>query len=251
MGNDFNLIMSSWPSAGGSTAARILALILNKKYIYAGGVMKAWVKAMGYDPKTNDINKWSEIYHDHWDYVWENYIKEKVRNSTNTIFEGKTAGFMLNSVPNVYKIYIIASLEARKQRSRSDLRLEEIDARDKFLAKQWEQLFGFDMFDIGQLKANYDYVLDTSDLPLEQVPGIILDRLLKENILTKPIPNLNHDLAIIFEQYKQTPDYLMTQLQSRKLIFEPTEIFKEIAISYPNLIVDLPLKMKIVFSTKQ
>ncbi len=248
MDNNFNLIISSWPSAGGSTAARILALVLNKKHIYAGGVLKAWVKAMGYDPKSNEINDWSEKYHDHWDYVWENYIKQKVQNSSNTIFEGKTAGFMLKNTPNTYKIYITASLQARMNRTKADMRIEEIQIRDKYLQKQWKKLFGFDLFDMQTLKNCYDYIIDTTNLNIPETAINILTQLNEQSIIQGDVETFIAKVKDVYEQYIKNSNYLMEEIEKRKLCFDPESIFKEIASDYPELIKDIPEEMKVVYN---
>lgn len=240
-----NIMISGWPSSGGSTQARLLVLIFDFNYIYAGGVLKYWVDAMGYNSRSNDINTWADKYHADWDYVWENYIAKKIKTARHTLFEGKTAGFLVND-NNIYKIFIQASLEARTNRSRSDSRQEEIQKRDKFLQKEWMNRFNIDIFDQNLINKKYDLVLDTSEIGIRETAEIILNSLEKNfgnfdnNIFLEKLENL-------MKEYEKNSNYLLDQIKSKGLILEPQNIFKEIKSHYPELIENINTEMKVVF----
>lgn len=238
-----NIIVSGWPSTGGSTQARLLAILLDMKYIYAGGVLKHWGKQMGYDPSTDDINTWAKKYHKSWDFFWEAYVARKIINSENTLFEGKTAGFMIDD-PKIFKIFIKASSEARAKRAKTDNRKEEIEKRDKFLAKEWFDRFGFNIFDEKLIKERYDLVIDTSDLGISEIAKNILTHLYKARVKNFNLDNKLQSLSELMTDYKKSPKILMNILLKRSLIITPEDIFKEVNDKYPELLENLPNDMR-------
>lgn len=245
--SDSNIIISSWPSAGGSTQARLIALIFNMNYVYAGGVLKYWVDAMGYDSKTNEINKWGEKYHEHWDYVWENYLIEKIKYSKNTLFEGKTAGF-LTKEPNIFKIFIKASLEARTKRSKGDKRAEEIKQRDEFLRQEWFSRFGFDLFDEESIKEKYSLIIDSSDISIQDTFMLILEALKENKIREFNYAEKVDRLKQIMKQYNTDSKYLINEIEHLALIQTPQKCFEEIKLKHMHLIANIPEEMKVVFN---
>lgn len=162
-----NIVFSSHASAGGTTLALIHANTLGLRYIYAGGVLKEWADLMGYDSKTAALHKWEQEYGDHWDIVWENYIVSKLSAEPNFLCEGKTAGFLLPS-GRAYEVFVTAPLEVRAQRAGGDGRTEDIAARDHLLGERWLRLFNVDFLNPVAIRDNYDLLLDTGALSIEE-----------------------------------------------------------------------------------
>ncbi len=240
-----NIIVSGWPSSGGSTQARLLVLILDMNYIYAGGVLKYWIEKMGYDPKTNEINLWAEKYHEVWDYIWENYIALKIKSTRRTLLEGKTAGFLIKS-NNIFKIFIKASLKARSQRSKLDKRKEDIEKRDHVLRRDWTKRFNVDIFDEKLINKKYNLIIDTSELGIEETALIIIKELggYYKNFDNK---QATQKLEMLMQEYEKDPDILMDMITKKNLMLQPSAIFKEIKSKHPELIRGIPSEARTVF----
>ncbi|MBD3280735.1 hypothetical protein GF389_04395 [Candidatus Dojkabacteria bacterium] len=243
--NNKNIIISSWPSAGGTTAARFISLVLNMKYVYAGGVLKHWADSMGYDSKTQRIMEWERKYHKHWDYVWENFIAKYALNSKNTLLEGMTAGFMIQS-DKVYKIFIKASLKARMKRAANDKRTETVQERDYFLRDEWNARFGINIFDEQQISDNYDYILDTSYIGIKEVWTKILKNLAKNRARKFSLKKKLNEADEIYDKVQSNPDYLKNELGERDLFFRSEKVLEIIKEQYPELIRDIPEDMRSV-----
>ena len=215
-----NILISGWPGAGSSTAAKILALTLNMKYLYGGGVLKHWADSMGYDSKTNAINDWMEKYGDKWNSIWEKYIIEKQKQIDDTIIDAKLVGFFVEKAASVQKFYIIASNEARRNRAGSDQRLEDIEKRDDILKNSWIEKYGINIFDTEQLKKNYDHVIDTSEIGIKEVALKLLD------LITQT--NYSSEIEAIMKSYESELKFLENELKKRSLYYAPEQVLAEI-----------------------
>ena len=243
--NNTNIIFSSWPSAGGTTAARFIALMFEMKYVYAGGVLKYWVKAMGYDPKSNQINEWAEKYHRYWDLVWENFIAKYALSSTNALVEGMTAGFMIQS-DKVYKVFVKADLEVRMKRAQGDKRSESVGVRDAFLKNEWKERFGIDIFDEELIKRSYDFVLDATNIGIKEVWTSILQNLNENNVRNFNLSKYLKNVESVYAKYERNSDYLKDELEKKGLILESSQVLKIIKEQYPDLVAQIPEEMKSV-----
>lgn len=238
-----NIIISSWPSAGGSTAARFVALVFEMKYIYAGSVLKRWADKMGYNSKTNAINAWAEKYHDYWDLVWEGFIAVYAKNSSNTVFEGMTAGFLLDN-DNLFKIFIKASTTERDKRAKTDGRTEDISTRDDFLRKEWLERFAIDFYDESLIKNRYDFVVDSSNMGIKEVSRLLITRLGKEDIRDQKMANTLKTFESHYRNYQQKKTYLISELEKRNLLISADELLIKIYEEYTDLVKDIPQEMK-------
>lgn len=162
-----NVIFSSWPGAGGTTTALMVAYMLELDYLYAGGVLKEWAKRMGYDPTSDKFHEWENKYGVAWDTVWEAYVQEKLKQQDGFLYEGKTAGFLFPK-GIAYEVMITADLNERVKRSVTDKRTETLKQRDELLQKRWQELFGFDLFSDEDIEENYDLRIDNTSLSIAQ-----------------------------------------------------------------------------------
>lgn len=229
-----NLIMSSWPSAGGTSTSLILAKILGLSYVYAGGVLKDWARAMDFDPTSNQFHEWEKMYGEHWDKVWEPYIEAKLRKESGLLYEGKTAGFLLPS-ELAFEVMIVATPEARVSRASTDGRTEEIIARDKFLQERWKELFGFDFLSREEIKQNYDLLVDNSHLSIRETTKTILKTLnASEELLEEAKEELD----------ELNKEELKSELNEMGLILSSEQVMSELREMLPELFKQLPKEMQ-------
>lgn len=256
---NFNFISSSWPSAGGTTLALNMADILDLKYIYAGGVWKEWAKRAGYDPASNEFHEFETKYGEAWDYFWEDYIKSKLTTETGLLCEGKTTGFLCKN-PKAFSVMVTASAEVRSQRAHTDMRTEQIIARDRLLSERWQRLFGVDIFSHEQITEKYTFELDNSNLTIADAIIIVtgqLRRWLDSNNLSDVETNdalslINLERAKVLEAYYWNvgedglsgKDKLKQKLVQKNCYYTNEMIFAEWKEKYSDRLAQLPAELQ-------
>lgn len=247
----FNLVVSSWPSAGGTTISLVIATLLGLKYIYAGGVLKEWARRMGYDPTSNEFHEWEDKYGESWDHFWENYISKKLSSTEGFLSEGKTLGFLLPA-GRANEIFIIADAETRAHRAHIDGRTEEIKARDSLLANRWKRLFGIELLNRDSLKENYDFVLDNSKLTISQSLLTVWEHIVEWHQLPNDFlqdPKSYFDQVDAQFQQEKTSGIdprkrWKDQLASKNLYISSESVFSEWIEDYQNELAKLPQEMR-------
>jgi cytidylate kinase len=239
-----NIIISGWPATGASTAAKLMALTLDMKYLYGGGMLKYWADQMGFDSKTNEINEWTEKYGKYWDKFWDIYAKWKIENSNNLIIDSKILGFFVKSSNNTKEIYLIASLEARRKRVGTDKRTEDVILRDNILRESWLDTYNIDIFDKESLQKNYNFVLDTSEIPIPDVALRILNFL--DSKKAGQFDAHQKKLQVLMDQYLKDPrDFLNSELVKRDSYYPKEAIIKEWNTSeFDEPVNELPEEMR-------
>ncbi|MBL8014795.1 MAG: hypothetical protein JNK26_01240 [Candidatus Doudnabacteria bacterium] len=165
-----NIIVSGWPAAGATTLSLLLAQLLDYKYLYGGGVMKFLSsKVVGVDsgPKFIEFERYFGPY---FDAIWDKYAVWKVQHSSHLILDGKAGGFFVEA-ENVFEIMVIASQHTREQRADTDLRIlgsETLATRDQQIRSRWLSTYNIDIYDPVQIQLNYDLVLDTTNMSVEE-----------------------------------------------------------------------------------
>lgn len=250
----YNVVVSSWPSAGGSTTSMILSIILNLRYIYAGGVLKDWAKRMDFDPKTNELHEWEHKYGGDWDDIWEAYILKKLSLESGILSEGKTAGFLLPE-GRAYEVMIYASPEVRAKRAGGDGRTEDILKRDALLKDRWTKSFAVDIFDFDSIKANYDKQIDNSELSISECVIEILNGLriyIKQNNNEADLVIDNNWIRTLEKEYWRASDLgqnpkkdLQSYLKNKGLYISNEEIFNDLRIIMSEKYLRLPKEMQV------
>ncbi len=231
--------------------ALILAQLLKLKYIYAGGVLKEWAQRMGYDPSSDAFHEWEMLYGESWDYLWEDYIKDLVSSNHNFLCEGKTAGFLLPD-GRAYEVMVTASAQVRAQRAGGDARTEDIAARDKILSERWQRLFAVNIYDLDAIEANYDLLLDNSQLTIAGSISKVLSGLQAHEVYSKGYDyeqlrlraqELEQSFWADQHRGKSGKDSLKSYLQTNDLYYTNEEIFAS-WLNKPDMLRDLPKPMR-------
>lgn len=224
--SETNIIISGKASSGTSVTALFLAYLLNKKYIYAGGVLKFFAEELGYDPKSSDIVDFEKKYGEKWDILWENYIVWKIENTRNLLIDAKIAGFFVNQEPWLFEVFVLPSIEARIERAGYDKRTEDIHQRDLEHASRWKKLFGVDILDVEQIRENYDFIIDNSDMTISETVYKIY-KVMREALGLKDIL-LMSDIEKLEAVYQvKGKGFLLEKIRDKGNLVNINEIFSD------------------------
>ncbi|MGC8812706.1 MAG: cytidylate kinase family protein, partial [Candidatus Aenigmatarchaeota archaeon] len=104
----------------------------------------------------------------------KNQIEEAKKG--NIVIGGKLSIYFLKDIAD-FKIWVDAPLEVRAKRTAErdkipfEEALKQISEREEMERKKWKEIYGFDYFD---LKNEADFVLNNSNLTLEEAVNKIL-----------------------------------------------------------------------------
>ncbi|MDI6798740.1 MAG: cytidylate kinase family protein [Candidatus Aenigmarchaeota archaeon] len=168
------IVISGPPGVGTSSVAKRVAKELNLRYLSPGKIYKSFLNKKeakaALDFWKTSFGKSREL-HERLD---EKQIKEAKKG--NIVICGKLSIHFLKDIAD-YKIWLEAPLEIRANRTAKRDKIsfkkamEEISEREKTERKVWKEIYGFDYF---SLKNEADFVLDTSNLTLEETMNKIL-----------------------------------------------------------------------------
>jgi len=226
-----NIILSGWPGTGTTTLALLLANLLDYKYLYAGGLLKYIAKrSVGVESGAKYV-EFEETVGPYWDMLWEKYAVWKLKNTDKLLLEGKTTGFFSDG-EGVFEVMMIASTEERVKRAKFDKREDAeatIKARDNQLKERWQRLLGIDIFSPIQIQANYDLIIDNSNMTIQAELTTILSHL--EEDYRFPSEDLNKQKKevdmMVAEFWDKGKEYYRNKLKEKGLLITPEDILTE------------------------
>jgi len=176
--------ISGKPGAGKSTIAKILAEKLKLKNYYMGGIIRNMAKEKGitlqeFYAKSTDVDK-----------LIDDHLTKLGKEQDNFIVESRTA---FHFIPHSVKIYLDIDLEegakrifkeSQKENERNEKKYKDVEETKDWIEKRLETekehygtLYNFDAHD----KNHFDYILDTTDLTLEEVQEKLINFLTQYN----------------------------------------------------------------------
>jgi CMP/dCMP kinase len=173
--------ISGAEGAGKSTIAKMLAAKFGWPRYYIGGIRREKAKERGLS--LEEYNKLGET-DPSTDLEVDEYQQKLGETRDNFIMEGRTSWHF---IPHSFKIYLDVSFEEGARRIWGDLQngakrnegkklesyedvLASIKARRQSDSGRYAKYFNIDAYD----KSNYDFILDTTNLNIEQVFAEIL-----------------------------------------------------------------------------
>jgi len=243
-----NIIISGWPGAGTTTLSLVLTELIKYRYLYGGGVFKYVAQKLTGQTSGHEFIKFEQNIGPHWDSIWEPYAKWKLEHTDKIIFEGKATGFFMEG-ENFFEIMLIAKVNARAGRAATDQRIDPqqtIMARDVVVRQRWIQEYGIDVYNPQQIQDNYDLVLDTSEITIEQEAEFIVSNLEEHHAF--PESDLESQRKKIPEVVKKIKelgkDKFRALLVEKGLVVQPHEVLKELVQQFPQEIDKLPEELR-------
>jgi len=182
------ITISGSAGSGKSTMARIMLKKLNAKRVYVGGIRRELARSKGMS--LEELNVYGQK-HPETDVDVDKAAAAKARelslDGSNVIVEGRV---MYHFLPESLKIFLKTDVtvaakriflemqdeEAKAKRNEGEPQsVEELEKsilrREESDAMRYKKYYGIDH----RLESNYDYVLDTTDLSVEQVTDKVME----------------------------------------------------------------------------
>lgn len=243
-----NIIVSGWPASGGSTLAMALALTVNYKYLYAGGLFKFLAEGVYGSGDGKNLAKFETELGKDWDAIWEDYAAWSMHEAEGILLEGKTSGFLIDG-ENLFKLMIIADEETRGERAHLDDRehaAEIIKQRDQIIRQRWVELFNIDVFDKTQIENHYTAIVDTSEMSIREELEIAIDAMRRsmkfEDSDFIQLTNQSVEVAELYEDQGKLG--LKQKLNAENLEKTPQQILKEWNEHFADAVEKLPAEFK-------
>jgi cytidylate kinase len=178
------ITISGLPGSGKTTVGKLLAKKLKMKRYYIGEMRREIARKKGMT--LDELNKLGE--REEWtDREVDDYQKELGKKEDNFIIEGRTSFFF---IPNSIKIFLNVDIRTGAQRifnaikkegalERNEGDFQNVDETENAIKERiksdrmrYKKYYGIDFLD----ESNYDIVIDTTNLEIEQV----VDKLMEE-----------------------------------------------------------------------
>lgn len=178
--------ISGKPGAGKSTVAKVLAERLGLKNHYMGGVIRQMAKEKGFTlqefyAKSTEVDK-----------LIDDHLTKLGKEHDNFIVESRTA---FHFIPHSIKIYLDVDIEegarrimeeSQKENERNEKKYKSMEEAKEWVEKRlqtekqrYKELYDIDAHD----KKNYDYIIDTTDMNVEEVQEKLLNFIRQYNKL--------------------------------------------------------------------
>ncbi len=170
--------ISGKPGSGKSSVGKIIAEKLNMEYYDMGHFRRQIAKKRGIT--INELNKIGEKDFS-TDKEADDFIVEKAKQEDNFVIVSRTA---FHFIPKSFKVFVDVDLHtgaerifkhSREQEKYKDFQhsKQSIEKRDLCDSKRYKKYYNIDVFDL----SNYDLVIDTTNLTIEQTAEKIIEKI--------------------------------------------------------------------------
>ena len=250
MESQISIALSGWSGVGCTKTTLLLAQLLHRQYVYIGAVFRELGMRMGYDDEGHDRPNIDAYLEDHIGRVIDLYIEWKLTQGKPLILESDIAAFRIGHHPNVFSIFLKADAPVRYERVRLDNRkgdVEVLKKRDAILRQKYIELWDIDIFDETLITTKYNHVIDSSQMPIEQVVRACLQFMQQDARL---LDQLDFDIAFaaipsVTQRYEsEGRSAFRDHLDSQYLLIPVDQILDEIATTFPDHVAQFPDDIK-------
>lgn len=288
-GNKTNLALSGWSGAGTSTITLILAILLQRKYYYLGSVFREVVRQLSKtsaDTVDSQLPKYEKYIQPTLGKLIDQYVDHKLIHAQGIILETDISAFRVGKRPEYFSIFLKTDFDVRASRFNWDQRSgnnETLQKRDSALQEEYLKLWNIDTFDENLIREKFNFVLDNSNLKIEETVTKILLALQQDSrfnlefqgdSITSPrdistssskvyVASLQNDgkekTSTLSENLKTQihklsknlgktgKTKLQQTLRNQNLMISPQEIMKEILEIFPQAVEELPKEARKIF----
>lgn len=175
-GDKMILVISGLHGTGKSTIAKKIAESLKFEYHSTGTLFRNLAEKNNMSLK--DFSEYA-VDHPEIDLELDTMVKNMASSGKDIIFDGQIGAYILGDLAN-YCILLkcakdvrIARMKNRDNVSMEDM-IDETLKREKYERQRFIDIYGIDVLDGGLILANYDLILDVTNLNIEQVFEICL-----------------------------------------------------------------------------
>ncbi len=108
-----NVAVSGWSGAGSTSVTLILALMLQRKYVYIGSVFRYIGEYLGYDDEGMSRIEADLLLERQIGRLMDEYVDWVLVNENNIILESDLSCFRIGKRDDVFGVFLEASLEDR------------------------------------------------------------------------------------------------------------------------------------------
>lgn len=234
-----NIVVSSWPGAGGTTLALLISYYLKFNLFLGSQTNRLLGTKLGYSLNGAGRVKADEYLDKYWGPVYDKYVDYILLNKKNYLVESDIAAFRLGLNDNFFSIFLAPSLESRKKRLEVDGRTEEVlllEEREKKAQQHYKALCGLDWLDLNTVIQKYNLVLDNSEMKIAQELEYIFEALGKK--VEKPLSEIENEF------WENGKDYYLQKLKEEGLLISTEEIIKDIVKTFPKAVNEMPSELR-------
>ena len=251
-----NLALSGWSGAGLSSTTLILAILLSRKYYPVTEIFRTVVRQLKEVTKEKSVDSllanMEKYFQPFLGKTVDQYVDHLLIHAPGIILENDISAFRLGKRSEYYSIFIKTDYDVRAQRFNSDDRTgDQHTLRNRDLAhkQEYKKLWNIDFFDLNLIKEKFNFILDNSQLTLDQTVNEILNQL-------KTVPEFKEktdkiqprDISELTKTGAKAKDQLRQKLQDHNLLISPQQMITEINQKFPEQIQTWPEDLKNVFN---
>ena len=252
---NINITVSGWPGSGSTSLALILAVLLNRKYIYIGNLFRYLGSKFGYSNEGDSRPKFDVYIEDIIGKTIDRYIEYKLLNDSDFVIESDIAAFRIGRHPKVFSVFLITDFTERLKRVASDNRGNAdlfLEKRDSTLQDSYKKLWNIDYFDVEFIRRRYSFVLDNSNMSLENEVALVLAELQQQpqfiQLSEEYWRNIMAQSQILVAKFwKQGKDSFKQVLKKKGLLIDAHEVLHDITKQFPEDVQQYPEKIRNIF----
>lgn len=253
--NKINICVSGWPGCGSTTVSILLALLLERKYIYIGGLYRYMGQLLGFANEGGSRPKFDNYVEDIIGVTTDNYTDYVLLNSDLLLLESDISAFRIGKHPKVFSVFLTAEKNERIKRVAAQGREDAsnvLEQRDASLKVVYKDMWDIDIFDLELIERKYNLRIDNSNMTLETELKMIITQLKDYNAMNNFDESYWSDIYNNIQKYvdlywKEGKESILKKLADKKLLIKPEDTLLDIAKTFPEDVSQYPENIKKIF----